>query len=68
MYSEMLCRSHIDYVKVPSGVQLSTAFGARYHDHAYFPGIFLDEISFEEDVNYSRVSTLSPKQLEYCWH
>jgi hypothetical protein len=75
MYLEMLCRIQIAYVTVPSEVQLSTAVGARYIDRAYFTciarsldsgEIFPDEISFEEDVNYSRVSTFAPKQLEYC--
>jgi hypothetical protein len=77
MYSEMSCRSHIDHVTGPSKVQLSSAVGARYIDHAYFASIarsldsgeiFLNETSFEEDLNYSRVSTLSPRPLESCWH
>jgi hypothetical protein len=72
MYSEILCRSHVDYVSVPSEVQLSSAIGAGSNDHAYFISItrsldsgeiLLDENSFEEDVNYSRVG-----RLQYCWH
>jgi hypothetical protein len=65
----MLFRSHNDYVSVPSEVQLSTAFGAGSNDHASVVRsldsgeIFLDEISFEENVNYFRVSTLSPKPV-----